>query len=218
MMRRVLIVTVAGLALAACNKGGAGKAPAPGAPAAGSAAAGLATPTRKAGLWQITMTRDGQPMLGPMGMGPVKTCVDASTEQGGAIFSRRMARGLCPQMSSSRGLDGSYSFSSTCNMGPGGTVKTSGTAKGDFSSQYTVHAETDVEGPPDSPRNGHHVMDTTATYVGPCPSGMAGGDIQLPNGSVINPEKMAEAWRAARQGQGGAATGGDGDGGGPPSQ
>jgi hypothetical protein len=63
----------------------------------------------------------------------------------------------------------------------------------------------DVTGSAREDFNGHHVMDIKATWLSACPNGMNGGDIQLADGTIINP----------RLGGGGGWRGGGGDGGGP---
>jgi hypothetical protein len=92
-----------------------------------------------------------------------------------------------------RGLDGGYSFASTCPMGSGGTVTTKGAASGDFSSAYHLHIESDVSGADFAPMNGHHVTDVDGKWLGPCPAGMAAGDMELGNGIRISGGKLAGA-------------------------
>src|SRR5512143_1277768 len=175
-MKRVLVVSAAVLALAACNKsaGRSGGAQGGGQAAAPTAEGMLASPTRKAGLWQVDAQRDGKPAGGRLFPGPIKTCIDAQSDTKGAIFGRAMTRGLCSQANSTKNLDGSYSFSSTCQFGGGATITTKGTITGDWNARYVVHAETDVSGSERPERNGHHTSDTTATCLGPCPAGMTG--------------------------------------------
>ena len=193
-MRTVLVLTAAALALAACNKP-AGTDGAPVAPAAaasgGQAASAMAMPVRKPGLWETTMMRDGKPG-GPRmaGTGVMKMCVDAASDVKMAAFGGRMGRGMCSEQHASKNPDGSYSFASTCTIGAGATVTSKGVASGDFTSKYVVHSESDVSGGQFAQMNGHHVTEITSVYAGPCPAGMAGGDMQLPNGTIINPQKM----------------------------
>lgn len=127
-------------------------------------------------------------------MGGMKICVDATTEAKASVFNHgaaaeRLTGAHCSAPAVSRGIDGSYTFSSTCPMGSGGTLTTKGTASGDFSSAYHVHVETDVSGA--NYPAGHHVMDMDGHWLGPCPAGMAAGDIELSNGMRINSGKLA---------------------------
>ena len=173
-MRNILLAAAAVLALGACTK----KSPATGASATASATGGgavasIGAPTRKAGLWIQTMTRDGKPTP----MGAMRVCIDATTEARMSVFGRAAAGRVCARQSMSRGLDGAYHFSSTCRMGEAGTVTSNGTASGDFSSKYLVHSESDVAGSRFAPMNGHHVTEMQATWSGPCPPDMAPGDV-----------------------------------------
>ncbi|HEX7761391.1 MAG TPA: DUF3617 family protein [Caulobacteraceae bacterium] len=199
-MRTVLIMAASAIVLTAaalggCGKGGAGK---PGSSTAGPAAGGegASGPMRKAGLWEISRLRDGKAPEGPAS-GPIKICIDSKSDANMGFLGNRMAQSLCAQQSSSHNPDGSWSFTSTCQMGPAGTVKTTGMASGDFGSKYIVHTESDTTGSQIARLNGHHVTDMTATYDGPCPADMAAGDVLLPNGMKVNPEKMMSGARAA---------------------
>ena len=74
-----------------------------------------------------------------------------------------------------RNADGSYTFTSTCDMGPAGKVSARGQASGDFSSVYRIRAESDVTGAAFAALNGHHVTEMEVAYVGRCPNGMKPG-------------------------------------------
>jgi hypothetical protein len=211
-MRRGLLAAAAAaaLALGACNKPADKPAAASTATPSASAAAAVSLPTRKPGLWQQTMSRDGQPAMGRMN--GMKFCLDAATDAEVGVFGRNMAKDMCQQQSINRGLDGSYSFSSVCNFPGGGKATSKGSASGDFNSKYTVTSETDVEGAPFDRMNGHHKIEVTATWVGPCPADMKGGDVLLPNGMKMSAADIA-ARREARQAERSAGPGG-GDAGG----
>ena len=187
-MRTALILATAAISLMGCVKGGgkAASSTAPGAAASGESANG---PIRKAGLWELARLHDGKAAEGPTG-GMMKICVDSKTDARMGALGNRMTQALCPQQTASRNPDGSWGFASTCMFGPGGTTKTTGVARGDFSSRYTVHAESDTTGSEIARLNGHHVTDLTASYEGPCPSDMSPGDVLLANGMKLNPEKM----------------------------
>ncbi len=189
-MRTALILATAAISLMGCDKGGGKAAPSTG-PGPGSAASGESAngPARKAGLWELARLRDGKPAEGASG-GFMKICVDSKTDARMGALGNHMTQVLCPQQTSSRNVDGSWGFASTCMFGPGGTTKTTGVARGDFSSRYTVHAESDTTGSEISRLNGRHVTDLTASYEGPCPSDMSPGDVLLANGMKLNPEKM----------------------------
>jgi len=182
--RQGLILAAAGLALAGCNKPGAASSASVAQPEAGAAA-----PLRKSGLWSVTRLRDGKPAEGLMG-GVTKLCVDAESEGRLGALGSGMAQSLCPEQTVTRAPGGGWSFASTCQLGPAGTTHTTGVAAGDFGARYTVHSESDTTGSQFARLNGHHVTDLTATFEGPCPADMAPGDVLLPNGMKVNPQKM----------------------------
>ena len=181
-MRSELIIGwVALAALGACGQGG-------GVRKSASVDAGRAAdrmPTRRAGLWVQTMTRDGKPGR----MGAMRVCLDAATDARMALIGRVAGKGACAPTVSRLG-DGAYGFVSTCRMGGAGVITARGTASGDFASTYALHAESDVAGAVFPPMNGHHVTDVTARYAGACPAGMAPGDMTLGPGIKVNINRL----------------------------
>ncbi len=177
------------LAMTACNKPASNPKPVVG-PAAVSGA-GVTAPIRRAGLWEQAMLRDGKPAMGPMG-GKLSLCLDADTGAKMGVFGRQMGRGMCQQQSVTRGLDGSYTFASSCTFPGGGRFVSKGAASGDFSSHYVVRSETDVSDAPMERMNGHHTMEMTAVWKGPCPSDMKPGDMVMGNGFKVNVAQMME--------------------------
>jgi hypothetical protein len=165
--------------VAACSK------PAEKPKAPPTVAAVVELPARKAGLWEQTMSRDGKPAMGPMG-GKISLCLDAASAKSMTVFGREMNNEMCKQQTLTRGLDGSYAFTSTCTLPVMGKMVSKGSASGDFSSKYVVHTETDITGAPMERANGHHVMDVTAEWKGPCPSDMKPGDVVMGNGYKVN--------------------------------
>jgi hypothetical protein len=187
-MRNMLIASVAVLAPAACGKSespAGASSTASASASGGDAMASVSPPARRPGLWEQTMVRDGK--AAPMG--PIRLCLDPSTDAKVSVFGRLAARSLCQRQAMSRGLDGTYRFTSSCQMGKAGTVATTGTASGDFSSHYIVRTESDVSGSSFPPLNGHHVSEMDSRWVGPCPVGMAPGEI-VANGFRMNLNTM----------------------------
>jgi len=195
---KVLRVYLAALALAACQKPAATPA---GAPTASAPSASPASPQRRAGLWQQSFTRDGRATP----MASMRLCVDPTSEARASVFTRgaasqRLADSHCTGMAASRTLSG-YSFASTCPMTGGGTVVSKGAASGDFATSYHVHVENDVSGAAYGPMNGHHVTDIDGKWLGPCPAGMAPGDMEIGHGMRISGGKLAGAAAALAGGQ-----------------
>src|SRR5258708_22435265 len=190
-MRAAYLFPVAALALAACQKPPGGSASATAQSATAPASTG-AIPHRRAGLWEQTMSENGK----PIGMGSMQMCVDAAMEAKTSVFSHQAqshAASRCSATQASRGPDGSYSFSTTCSLPGGATMSTKGTASGDFNTGYQVHTETDTSGAGYAALNGHRVMEITGKWLGPCPAGMAGGDVQFAGGIRVNGRRLAGA-------------------------
>jgi hypothetical protein len=223
-MRILFAAGLTGLAivsLAACNKPGAAAGPG----AAGSSAAADASPAaagplsldqiphRKPGLWSQTMSMAGA----PAGAGTIQLCVDAASEAKMNIAAQNAPGAKCATPQFNRGLDGTISFTSSCDMGANGKVQTTGTIKGDFDSSYVATIATETTGAPYAQMNGAHTMVVTATRTGPCAPGQVGGDMILPNGMKINataalnaasaapPTPAAGRWRRSRRWRPGTA-------------
>ncbi len=191
-MRSIVVFAIGAVALSACHKPAASIEAAAGAQPASQGAAG--PPHRRAGLWQTSVSVDGH--TSPMGA--MKLCVDAAMEAKSSAFhpSNPMSLGKsthCAYPPPTRGADGAYSVTFTCPISGGGQTVTKANGSGDWSSAYHVHIESDTTGAPISAANGHHVTDMDSKWLGPCPDGMAGGDMQLPGGMKIRGGKLAGA-------------------------
>ena len=191
-MRALQIAGLTGLALVAltaCHRRdeAASTAPASGAPAAASAAsaappAALPTkPHRQPGLWEQHVSIDGLE-----GVQTSQLCIDAASEDQLSLYSARATSGRCETNQILRKLDGTWAFSSVCDMGSGGKVTTAGTITGDVTRAYTVQADSTTVGAGVPQMNGEHKVNITAAWQGPCRPGQKGGDMILPNGMKIN--------------------------------
>jgi len=181
-MRRTTLVCCAALALAACQQ---------------------TPPPRKAGLWQQTFVRDGK-IRGLGVMRFVRVCVDAKTEARNAIFNHDLAVKLakdrhCATPGASRGLDGLYNFTSDCPLANGnGKQILQGTASGDFKTAFHLRMQTDTTySAPFTPLNNSHVVDVDGKWLGPCPAGMAPGDMLLANGMKAPGGRLMDPHHAA---------------------
>jgi hypothetical protein len=141
----------------------------------------VAGPSRKAGLWEQSLTRDGKPGR----LGGLKVCLDAATDRKLSVFGRHFDQGDCRRQVT-RDATGVYRFNSTCNLEDGAVLKAMGAATGDFASSYTVHSEVNVSGSPIETMNGMHEIKISAHYKGPCPAGMRPGDVSLGSGMKAN--------------------------------
>lgn len=193
-MRPVLVlcmIAVAGLGLGGCNRKNdetAPKAAAAGqaaAPAVASAPAAVsAPPRRKPGLWRQTVSTAGMTQSS-------RICLDEAAEQKLSAFGEQATRGMCEKNEVSRRPDGTYAFTSVCDMGQGGKTTTTGVASGDFDVRYKVEAESTTTAASAPQMNGAHKMTLEAEWLGPCPAGFKPGDIELPGGMKINALQMA---------------------------
>ena len=191
-MRAILHLTVATLALTACQKSAGNTAVASaGAPAAAPAPASgpISIPARRAGLWQLTRLRDGK-AVGHIGA--MSICFDDALAARMSAFESQAGRSMCSKMDISRNLDGSYSITSVCDAGPGGKITSQGTLTGDFTSKYHVHSDVDEEGAMMADMNGHHTSDVDAVWSGPCPADMKPGDVVTPAGMRMNISGMTQ--------------------------
>ena len=144
-------------------------------------------PSRKAGLWEQVLTRDGKPGR----MGVLTLCVDAATDHQMGIFGRHIGKGDCDK-SVTRDAAGIYHFVSTCTLSNGTLVKTMGTASGDFAAGYKVHSEVNISGAPLEPMNGVHEIDISGRYEGACPATMRPGDVSLGSGLKVNMDRLPQ--------------------------
>lgn len=190
---RIALFATAALALAGCGQKEAAKAPADSAaaPAAATAAVGPATPpARKPGLWTQTVS------MGDFNQ-TTRLCLDETTDKSMSLWGAQMSKDMCETNETTRGLDGSYRFNSVCDMGSGGTSRTSGVASGDFQTSYKVDAETTTEGASAPQMNGTRKMAINAAWQGPCPEGFKPGDMELPGGMKMNLTDLSGPMKAA---------------------
>jgi hypothetical protein len=189
-MRSVLLIGSAALALAACQKTtGASNAAASAASATPSASpAGSASGAFRIqpGLWQEAVTRDGRRLA----IGGFKTCIDETEATQASVFKpsgqTNAAATDCTRPAPTRGPDGAFSFSTTCSLQGGGQRVTKGVASGDWSTGYHVDLQSDTTGAALANMNGHHTMTMDGKWLGPCPAGMAGGDVVWANGAKFS--------------------------------
>ena len=192
-MRAVTAAGLTGLALlalTACNRHDqASSAPAASGAAVASATAASATPPatpdkpqRQPGLWEQHVSVDGLE-----GVQTIQLCIDKASDGKLSLYSARAAAaGHCDTNQIMRKTDGSWAFSSVCDMGSGGKVTTAGTITGDVSRAYTVQSDSTTVGAAVPQMNGEHKVNITAAWQGPCRPGQKGGDMIMPGGIKMN--------------------------------
>ena len=183
MARIAMLAGAASLALAGCHKKEEQQA-------TGNAAAPVKaeTPKRKPGLWKQTI------MIEELGaVQSASLCLDADTDSKVSWWAQQGVRSGCAKNDIQRQPDGSWKFSSVCQMAGGIKMTTNGSAVGDFDSKYEVKAETTTTGAPMAQMNGTRTVTIDAAWQGPCPAGMQPGDMDLPDGRRVNMQTMASA-------------------------
>ncbi|RTL48362.1 MAG: DUF3617 family protein [Bradyrhizobiaceae bacterium] len=140
-------------------------------------------PTRKAGLWEITMVMAGT-QIPPR---TVQHCTDPSIDKEmGATFDP-MAKQMCPQRNVQKTATGMV-IDSTCNIG--GISSTSHTQiDGDFNSAYTVQVTSTHPGLTGGPPKETN-MTMQAKWMGPCKPDQKPGDMIMPGGIKMNIKDM----------------------------
>jgi hypothetical protein len=138
-------------------------------------------PTRKPGLWQMTLIMDGAGKPVPT----MEQCTDPETD---ALMMTNVSgqKGRCtePEISSN---GGTITIVSSCAL-PGSSSKTRAVITGDFNSAYKVEVATETRGsmPAAADRVQQTRMTLDAKWAGPCKPGQRPGDIIMPGGIKIN--------------------------------
>ena len=189
-MKKLALVGITAVSLAGC----------------GQLFGGVESPHRKPGLWEQTLVGDRVPQ-------PIVTkwCFDAASDRQIPVLGRRQRKpgggggggpaAACSKMSLTKSGD-TYTSDSQCSFG-GATITNHSVTTGDYDSKYTTTTSIDAEGASDPARNGKHIITITWVYKGDCPAELAPGQVERPDGEVV---EMA----AMRNGMGGFGRGGRG--------
>ena len=129
-------------------------------------------PHQKPGLWEKSMTTMmGHPYT-------TQSCVTEESEAKMSVFSSQLRQKNCSSSSVTRNVDGSWTSTSTCKIGPGTARTTHAHVTGDLNSKYTMVLISDGSTKPE--------MTMTMTWMGSCKPGMRGGDVIMSNGMKMN--------------------------------
>ena len=164
-------------ALGACNR----TASPPAADVATLAVA--AGPQQAPGLWL-------QSVSDRHGVKTTRYCLDGAASAALAAFNRQL-NGRCSRHDIAKAADGTWHFSTSCDMGPGGKVASEGVMRGDFHSHYFVEVETQTVGAADAAANGPSRVLADIQRQGDCPRDMKPGDAVLPDGARSRLETLA---------------------------
>ena len=120
-----------------------------------------------------------------------KICLDAAAAASFAAMNTSLS-GHCGRHDMAQAADGSWHFSTSCDMGQGGQVATEGVISGDFSSHYTVEAHSQTVNAVQSAANGPGRVSADIRRAGDCPADMKPGDVVLPNGTRTHLADVAQ--------------------------
>jgi hypothetical protein len=164
-------------ALGACNR----TAAPPSADVATISVAG--GPTQAPGLWL-------QSVSDQRGVRTMRYCLDAAAAGALAAFNRQL-NGRCSRRDIAKATDGTWHFSTSCDMGPGGKVSTEGVMRGDFGAHYFIEAQTQTVGAVDDAANGSRRVLADVQRQGDCPQDLKPGDAILSDGARSRLEALA---------------------------
>jgi hypothetical protein len=140
-------------------------------------------PQQAAGLWSQTVSdRHGAKTL--------RYCLDAASAGALAAFNRQLD-GRCMRHDIARAADGTWHFSTSCDMGAAGKVATEGVMRGDFRDHYFVEAESQTVGAADRKADGPGRVLADIQRLGDCPKEMKAGDVVMPDGARSRLETLA---------------------------
>jgi len=175
-LHRLLVLTALA-ALVGCHR----PAHAPAAPMAAIALAGGAQ--QAAGLWE-------QKVSDRAGVSVTRYCLDDSAGAALAAFDRQLG-GRCSRHDMAQAADGTWRFSTDCDMGAGGKVATEGVIRGDFATHYVVETRSQTIAAADPAIDGAGRAAADVSRLGACPADMRPGDVVLPDGSRSRLETLA---------------------------
>jgi hypothetical protein len=152
-------------------------------------------PTRRAGLWEVTMTHDGRNMP-PQTM---QQCTDAETDKLMNAFGGALSADMCSKQDIKK-VGATLVISATCQIGPMKSTSQS-VVTGDFSSNYTVKVTSKIEGLPAGAQDAAGGSTTIqARWVGACKPGQRPGDIVMADGKTMNIRDLRKLMDGAKGG------------------
>jgi hypothetical protein len=149
-------------------------------------------PTRKAGLWEMTMEFQGRSKLPVQTM---KQCTDAASDKLMTYNFGGSAERDCSKQDV-KNSGGTITIDSVCSFG-GNTSTSHAVVAGDFNSAYTVEVVSKREGAAPSGQRayGESHMKIAAKWIGACAAGQKPGDIVMSNGRTMNVIEMQKGAR-----------------------
>ena len=146
-----------------------------------SSATAQEIPTRRPGLWEVTINHDGR-NTPPQTM---QQCTDAETDKLMNAFGGDLSADLCSKQEIKK-VGATIVINATCQIGPIKSTSQS-VVSGDFNSNYTVKVTTKLEGVPAAAQGAAGGTTTIqARWVGACKPDQRPGDIVMANGQTMN--------------------------------
>jgi hypothetical protein len=140
-------------------------------------------PVRKAGLWEMKMSRTGSPTPDMT----MQHCTDETTEKAMGATLSPMAKDACSKNDIQKTATG-YVADSVCSVG-GISMTSHSETTGDFNSAYTVKSTSHTQGGPAGvPRDSTTTLE--AKWLGACKPDQKPGDIIMPGGIKMNIKDM----------------------------
>lgn len=139
-------------------------------------------PTRKAGLWAVTLTFDNN-KIPPQTM---QQCIDPTTDKAMNASFGGLQQDLCSKQDM-QNVGGTITVDSVCKIGPA-TRTSHAVITGSFDSAYTINVTSKSDGPPlpTTAADGQSHMTIDAKWTGPCKADQKPGDVIMSNGMKIN--------------------------------
>jgi hypothetical protein len=138
-------------------------------------------PTRRPGLWEVTITHDGRKT-------PPQTtqqCTDAEIDKFMHAFSGALSGDMCSKQEIKK-VGATLVINATCQIGSMKSTSQS-VVSGDFTSNYTVKVTAKLEGVPAAAQQAAGGTTTIqARWIGACKPGQRPGDITMANGQTMN--------------------------------
>lgn len=121
----------------------------------------------------------------------MKVCINAQVAPQWSILGDKISEGRCTK-TVTRQSDGGYEINAQCLVGENGHMTSHALARGDFTNHYAVRIDSEIRSSGIGSLDGRHITEIQGDYLGPCPGGMAPGDVVLGNGMKTNLERLRQ--------------------------
>ncbi|MCC6890207.1 MAG: DUF3617 family protein [Hyphomicrobiales bacterium] len=141
-------------------------------------------PTRRAGLWEVTISHDGQNQPSQT----MQQCTDAETDKLMNAFGGDISADLCAKQEI-RKVGATFVINAICQVGSMKSTSQS-VVSGDFNSSYTVKVTSKIEGLPKGVPAMAGTTTIQARWVGACKADQKPGDIIMAGGKRMNVREL----------------------------